>query len=166
MVGSGIIVFLFPNLFSREKSSGQLALSSLLFSITVMVTITVYVNSNFTPTSSLASFISLAKIFIFIFLPYFFSGLAITLALKHYSDTITVLYCFDLLAGLGCLVSIGMLFVYDGLSIVIFISFLGACACFIFSRLTCRHNGEKGGGFGLWYSCLPHLSVMHTFLNF
>jgi len=50
---------------------------------------------------SLSNFLVLFEIFFFKVLPYFFSGITITLALKHYSKNVTVLSCYDLVgAGL------------------------------------------------------------------
>ena len=132
---SGILVFLFPGVFTAEKCNDHLTLASLLYAATTLAAIVVYLNVNFTPDPSFASFVKLFKIFLFIFLPYFFSGLTITLALKHYAKNVTLLYCYDLVgAGIGCLFSICMLFIYDGLSLVILSAGIAAWASLLFSR--------------------------------
>jgi len=134
---SGVIVFLFPQFFSREKCSNHLTLFSSLFSLTVFLAIFVYLQMNSALTPSLSSFLVLLKIFFFIFLPYFFSGLTITLALKHYSKNVAILYCYDLVgAGLGCIFIIGMLFIYDGISLVVFTSCLAALSSLIFAQVS------------------------------
>ena len=56
-----------------------------------------------------------------------------------------------------------MLFVYDGLSIVIFISFLGACACFIFSRLLAGTMVKKAGAFDYGTPVFPFISNAYFF---
>jgi len=89
---SGVIVFLFPQFFSREKCSNHLTLFSSLFSVTIFLAIVVFLQVDFAIRTSLSSFLDLSKVFFFIFLPYFFSGITITLALKHYSKNVTVLY--------------------------------------------------------------------------
>ena len=54
---SGVIVFLFPRYFSQERCSSHLAISSSLFSITIILAIVVYlrINSAIT-TASLSAF--------------------------------------------------------------------------------------------------------------
>ena len=132
---SGILVFLFPRFFSKERCVDHLTLFSCLFSICIVIAIIFYlqVRSEFIP--SLTTFLVLVKIFSLIFLPYFFSGLTITLALKHYAKNITRLYFFDLIgAGLGCILVISLLFIYDGISLVLLTSTMAAVAAMVFSR--------------------------------
>lgn len=132
---SGVIVFLFPRFFSREKCMDHLTYSSLLFSLTLVIAILSYlqVDSRFEP--SMSTLFILFKIFFFIFLPYFFSGLTITLAIKHYANNVTTLYCYDLVgAGLGCSFIIVMLYLYDGISLVFFLSLLAALSSWLFTR--------------------------------
>lgn len=141
---SGVIVFLFPKFFIKEKGANHLTIFSSLFSITIFIAIAVYLQINFSPQPDFSTFRRLVFIFFLIFLPYFFSGLVITTALKHYSKNVTVLYCFDLLgAGLGCCFVVGMLFIYDGLSMVIITSFIAALASLLFSR-ECSLKRIKG----------------------
>lgn len=132
---SGICVYLFPSFFSKDKSYDQLATASALFSLTMLVAITIYLNVNFKPRQSIASFYDISKIFFFIFIPYFFSGLTITLIFKHYAKNINRIYCFDLVgAGTGCLAVIGLLFLYDGISLVFLTAFIASLASFVFAR--------------------------------
>jgi spermidine synthase len=138
---SGVIVFLLPRYFSQERCSSHLAIFSSLFSITIILAIIVYLQINLAvTTASLYVFFILLKIFFFIFIPYLFSGLTITLALKHYSKKVAVLYCYDLVgAGLGCVFVIGLLFIYDGISLVLLTSFLAALASILFSLNSSTH---------------------------
>jgi len=138
---SGVIVFLFPRYFSQERCSNHLAIFSSLFSITIILAIVVYLQINrAVTTASLSAFLILLKIFFFIFIPYLFSGLTITLALKHYSKKVAVLYCYDLVgAGIGCVFVIGMLFIYDGISLVLLTSFLAALSSILFSWNSSTH---------------------------
>jgi predicted membrane-bound spermidine synthase len=132
---SGVVVFLFPRFFSKEKSDNHLSLFSILLSVTIFVAIIVYLRVNSQITPSLSSFLVLFKIFFFIFLPYFFSGIIITLILKHYAKNVTTLYCCDLIgAGLGCILVICLLFIYDGISLVLLTSFMAATASIVFAR--------------------------------
>ena len=141
---SGILVFLFPRFFSKEKCVDHLTFFSSLFSISIVIAIISYlqVRSEFTP--SLSTFLVLLKIFSLIFLPYFFSGLTITLALKHYAKNVTTLYCCDLVgAGLGCILVISLLFIYDGLSLVLLTSCMAATASVIFAHPHSKKAAKK-----------------------
>ena len=132
---SGVIVFLFPRFFSREKCTSHLTLSSALFSLTLVLALVIYLRVDTRLEPSIATFLVLLKIFFFIFLPFFFSGITITLALKHYSKNVTTLYCYDLIgAGLGCSIIIGMLYLYDGISLVLLTSCVAAVASLLFAR--------------------------------
>ena len=132
---SGVVVFLFPRFFSKDKCDNHLSLFSILLSVTIFIAIIVYLRVDSQITPSLSSFLVLFKIFFFIFLPYFFSGIIITLILKHYAKNVTTLYCCDLIgAGLGCILVICLLFIYDGISLVLLTSFLAATASIVFAK--------------------------------
>jgi hypothetical protein len=132
---SGVIVFLFPRFFSKDKCDNHFSLSSALLSVTIFIAITIYLRVDSQITPSLSSFLQLFKIFPFIILPYFFSGITITLILKHYAKNVTTLYCCDLIgAGLGCILVISLLFIYDGISLVLLTSFMAATASIVFAR--------------------------------
>ncbi|MCX5902528.1 MAG: hypothetical protein NTV89_03460 [Proteobacteria bacterium] len=112
---SGLSVFLFPGFFSKEKCADHLTLFSALFSVSMVLAIVIYLQVDSALNPSFSTFLVLIRILFFIFLPYLFSGFTITLALKHYSKNVAVLYCYDLVgAGLGCIFVILLLFVYDG----------------------------------------------------
>ncbi|MEI6126019.1 MAG: hypothetical protein WCQ99_05635 [Pseudomonadota bacterium] len=132
---SGICVYLFPSFFNREKSYDQLTGTASLFSLAMMAAITIYLQVRFTPEQSLTSFYNLAKIFFFVFIPYFFSGLTITLIFKHHAKNITLIYFFDLVgAGIGCLAVVGLLFLYDAISLVFLTAFIASLAALVFAR--------------------------------
>ena len=137
---SGVVVFLFPNYFAQERCNDQLTLYSSLFSVSIFAAILVFLQVNLSLHASLGSFLRLTILLICIFIPYLFSGLTITLSLKHYSKYITVLYCFDLIgAGFGCILVIALLFMYDGISLVLFNCFVAAVSSMLFAR-----SGSKG----------------------
>jgi hypothetical protein len=132
---SGVIVYLLPRYFQQDRCANHLAIFSSLFSITIILAIVVYLQiKSAITTASVTAFLNLVKIFFFIFLPYLFSGITITLALKHSAKKVAVLYCYDLVgAGIGCVFVIGMLFIYDGISLVLLTSFLAAVSSIFFS---------------------------------
>lgn len=131
---SGVFVFLFPRLFSRERCAAQLAVFSGLFAAAIVGAILVYLQIEVPMQPSKKAFLILTGILFCIFLPYLFSGFTITLALKHYARKVSTLYCFDLVgAGLGCVAVIGLLFVYDGLSLVFLTAGIAALGSVVFS---------------------------------
>jgi len=141
---SGILIFLLPEKFSFEKCNRQLAIFPSLFSITTIVAILVYLQINSTFTTSVTTFLILLVIFCLVFIPYFFSGLTITLAFKHYARHINVIYFYDLLgAGIGSILIIGLLFLYDGISLVLFVAFIGAVSSVIFSLASSSVNLKR-----------------------
>lgn len=132
---SGVLVFLLPDFFSKERCSQHLALFSALFAATIFVAILAMLQIHLTLAANLATFLGLAQVLFLIFLPYFFSGITITLALKHYSRNVNLLYCCDLVgAGTGCAAIVALLFVYDGLSLVLLIALLASVASIIFAH--------------------------------
>ena len=136
---SGLSVFLFPGFFSKEKCADHLTLFSALFSVSMVLAIVIYLQVDSALNPSFSTFLVLIRILFFIFLPYLFSGFTITLALKHYSKNVAVLYCYDLVgAGLGCIFAILLLFVYDGISLVILAASFAAFSSLIFSRNSSR----------------------------
>ncbi|MBM4310786.1 MAG: hypothetical protein FJ119_07560 [Deltaproteobacteria bacterium] len=144
---SGICVYIFPSFFNREKSYSQLALSSTLFSAAMIAAIFIYINVRFVPAQSWSSFYNLLIIFVAIFLPYFFSGLTITLIFKHHAKNITRIYCYDLIgAGLGCLAVVGLLFLYDGISLVFFTAFIASLASIVFASRSLSRTAKQFAG--------------------
>ena len=149
---SGVMVFLFPHFFSYERCDRHLCIFSLIFAVTMILAIVVYLRVALPAQISLAAFTALVKIFLFIFIPYLFSGLTVTLALKHYARYVNKLYCYDLVgAGLGCILVIAMLFMWDGLSLVVLTAFIAAAASIVFAR-------------SVGSSIVPHVSTLIAML--
>lgn len=131
---SGIYVYLFPHLFPVEKVKRQLALVSLLFSISIIISFSIFLGVSFVPRISFPAVMSLAVMYSSFAVPFFFAGLCFTLAFKHYACNIAKLYFYDLLgAGIGCLLVIVSLFYFDGPSIIILIAFFASIASLFFS---------------------------------
>ena len=132
---SGTLVYIFPKMFVAKNCDRQLTLFASLFSISMCLAIVIFLQLNLDLQVSLKSFLRLCMLLPVVFVPYFFSGLTITLALKHYSRHITVLYCFDLVgAGIGCMLAIVLLFIYDGISLVLLACAVAGLAAVFFSR--------------------------------
>lgn len=73
--------------------------------------------------------IGLGGLYLITALPFFFSGLTVTLLLSRYLGGINRLYCWDLLgAGAGCLLIIGALQLLGGITAILAIALIGLLA--------------------------------------
>jgi len=161
---SGICVYIFPSFFSREKSSSQISGSASLFSASMLAAIFIYVNVRFVPTQSLQSFANLLIIFVAVFVPYFFSGLTITLIFKNYSKSITRIYSYDLIgAGIGCLAVVGLLFLYDGISLVFLTAFIASLSALIFAGQTTSRRTKQLAGIMAFLAIIAFIGNAHVY---
>lgn len=89
----------------------------------------------------------IAALYLVTALPFFFSGLALTLLLSRHLDDVNRLYCWDLIgAGAGCLLIIAALKVMGGITAILAISVVGLLAAALFMpRETARIHR-----LGLW----------------
>jgi spermidine synthase len=161
---SGICVYLFPSFFKKTKSYSQIALSSALFAAAMIAAIFIYVNIRFVPEQSLISLYNLLIIFTAIFLPYFFSGLTITLIFKHHAKNITIIYCYDLIgAGLGCIAVVCLLFLYDGISLVFFTAFIASLAAVVFASRSPSRNAKRIAGVMAFIALASFIGNAHVY---
>lgn len=161
---SGICVYIFPSFFNRAKLSSQLSISSSLFSATMIAAIFIYVNIPFVPAQSLKSFCYLLIIFLAVFTPNFFSGLTITLIFKNYPKNITRIYCYDLIgAGLGCLAVVGLLFLYDGISLVFLTAFIASLAALLFAAQSPSRRAKQLAGIMAFIAITAFIGNAHVY---
>jgi len=161
---SGICVYIFPSFFNREKSYSQLSLSASLFSATMIAAIFIYVNIAFIPAQSLKSFYNLLIIFLAVFVPYFFSGLIVTLIFKHHAKNITRIYSYDLIgAGIGCLAVVGLLFLYDGISLVFLTAFIASLAALVFTTRTTSRSTKLLACTMAFIACTAFIGNAHVY---
>lgn len=101
---SGVALYLLSRRFPREKTIQILAVSSLLFSLSIVVSFLVVRSVRFSPSLSVEGLLSALLTFMAISIPFFFGGLAVGMALKHMTAEVGRLYFSDLVgASLGCL---------------------------------------------------------------
>ena len=62
---SGLLVFLFPGFFSKEKCAEHLTLFSALFSVSILLAIVIYLQVDSVLNPSLATFLVLIRILFF-----------------------------------------------------------------------------------------------------
>jgi len=124
MTLGSVIVYLLPNFFTQERAKKHLAISSLFFSILIVLSFFTYLSIPLQNTSiisfSFSSFLTLALIYLVISIPFIFSGICVCLALTKFSKQISRLYAVDLLgAAIGCILLIYLLNITTGPTAVI-----------------------------------------------
>ena len=130
---SGMFLYLFPHQFPKNKILTQLGWVSLFFSISVTFSFLIHLHIPFTPWLNLKAFTLLALKYSLMAFPFFFSGLCLALALKHFPVYAGKIYFADLLgAGLGCLVTIPLLSIFGGAASVICISVISCISSVLF----------------------------------
>jgi len=131
---SGIYVYLFAPTRSPDDTLRRLAVSALVFSATTVIALVIQLQTRFVPSFSLKSFLLLGQVYLVTAVPFFFSGLCISLALTQFSSQVSKLYFADLAgAGLGCFLVIPILSIFSGPSAVIAASILAAASAYAFA---------------------------------
>jgi hypothetical protein len=131
---SGVVLYLLSDRFPREKTLRLLALNSLLFSASIVVSYLVVRNVRMLPDFSLHGILSVFMIHASIAIPFFFGGLTIGLALTHMAEDIGRLYFSDLVgASLGCLLVVPIYGVMSAPSVVVLVAVTAALAALCFA---------------------------------
>tara|TARA_Y100000310_G_C20683311_1_gene817419 strand:- start:1165 stop:3549 length:2385 start_codon:yes stop_codon:yes gene_type:complete len=136
LTAGAIIVYLFPKQFPNKKIILRTAQSTILFSITTIITLLIYIKIPSEVNFRSANILFLTITYILFAIPFIFSGISICLALTKFPKRVNTLYASDLIgAGLGCLTVIFILKFTDGPTAIIFTALLAAIAslCFIFN---------------------------------
>ncbi|MCL5773210.1 MAG: hypothetical protein M1536_02380 [Firmicutes bacterium] len=135
---SGVFIYLFPGIFRKEKINSRLYQFSILFSISSAAELIIIKEINL-PLEIQFRFLSLPFISGFFmtalvsFLPFLFSGFAVSLILTHYSKEIGKVYGSSFLgSGLGCILSVVILQISGGSGSITAVSLLSAAASFLF----------------------------------
>jgi hypothetical protein len=146
MTVGAILVYLFPRIFTASNNEKNLALSSVLFSLSILGAFLTHSNVPFiNPVSLGKSAINIVITYIVIAIPFVFSGVAVCLALTRYGKDVGKLYAADLLgAGLGCLLLIPLLSFVDGPSAVIVVCSLAAAAGIFYASASSLKNVRIG----------------------
>lgn len=136
---SGVFVYVLPGLFRREALSQHLAIFCTLFGISTAICFYIQLRIPFTPVLSLASQAWLALIYIITAVPFFLSGLCISLIFTHLPSQIGKLYFMDLIgAGLGCLLAVVTMSVLSAPNVVLVSAILAGIGGFSFARAADR----------------------------
>lgn len=136
MTVGAIIVYLFPNYFREEKVLKHLALNSLAFAVSIILSFVFHLLVPFIPAGATweHGLMCVSSTFVVISIPFIFSGIAVCLALTKFTQKVAKLYAFDLCgAAAGCILLGALLNYVDGPSAVFFIAGFAAVGAFLFT---------------------------------
>lgn len=116
MTAGAIAVYLRPKFFTDDRVTEHLTLFSFLFAIAIPISFLSLLCIPFSEdTTSMVGLFSFALTYSVIAVPFFFSGVAVCLALTKYPTRVSALYAADLLgAAAGCILLIWLLGWTDG----------------------------------------------------
>src|SRR3990172_898801 len=139
---SGIVVYIFKEHLLNEKVERLLATSSLLFPIIVVISFIIYINIPFTFAEfTKKSFLTLSLIYLLISIPFFISGLIVSLTFAVHFKHISKLYFSDLLgASFGCILLIPILSYISAPNAIIFAALLGSIASIFFCLVSANRR--------------------------
>ncbi len=184
---AALLVYLVPGWFLPERTRRIAARCSLLFALSVALFFVIFVAFRFYPQfgfkvlsffhqpfyqpfqqgfydSSLpmAMLPALAGLYLVTALPFFWSGLAVTLLFRRHLDQINRLYFWDLFgAGCGCLLIILLLKLLGGITAILAIAVTGLCAAWLF-----RESENKKKRYRVGYLLLLLLFLTAGVANF
>ncbi|CAN5391287.1 hypothetical protein BH10BAC5_BH10BAC5_11040 [soil metagenome] len=133
---SGVFVAT-TNFLKKFKISALLSVLSLIYGLSVIICFLIMNNIPFDPFSLLTDsmqFVFMPVYYILISIPFFFSGLVITVIISNYKQSIHKLYFFDLTgAGLACVAFVIFIPMLGGNGTIFIIAALGFIASAVFA---------------------------------
>jgi len=148
MTGGSLFVYFRPSWFSRERLLENMVWICSAFALAVVVSSLFLITTTVIGggKSDLIMMVLLwVKLILILATPYFFAGMAISLALTRSPWPVPVVYGVDLIgAATGCLVVLAVLAVMDAVSALLLVGALGALAAVFFSaahRAADDHTG-------------------------
>lgn len=156
MTVGAVLVYVFPSYFTQERAMYQLALHTLLFAVSIVVSFLTQLSIPFAPDRSIVGLYSLTLTYVVIAVPFVFSGICVCLALTKFPERVSRLYAADLAgAALGCVLLIYALRITDGPTAVILVAFLASIGAVFF--------GFDGGRGRLLQIALLSSALLATF---
>ncbi len=127
MTVGAVLIYLFPNFFTQERTNRHLALSSLFFAVSIVVSFLTHLTIPFVTGRSLVFLYSIALTYVVISVPFVFSGICVSLALTRFPQQVSKLYAADLAgAAFGCILLIYILRITDAPTAVIVVALLAS----------------------------------------
>jgi len=159
MTAGAVTVYLKPNWFTPEKRSLNVAKAALGYAVVTPISLIILC---FTPIVFQFSLFSLLMLIIATTacsLPFYFSGIVITVALTQYSLPIGKIYASDLIgAALGCLLVLGGLEILDAPSLILLCAAIAVLSALSFAW-------QKSLKLRYWGSGLLMLLIASTLFN-
>ncbi len=161
LTAGALLVYLFPDFFSQERRYRQLAVSSLLFALSIAWSFLTQACIPFAPSRTILGLYLVGLIYFIAALPFLFAGICITLALTRFSHNISKLYAANLSgSALGCLAVIGILEVTDGPTAVFVTAAIASVGAISFAQAAGK-NGLLAGSLAC-FILLTGFSAINT----
>lgn len=143
-----LIAHLLPKFFDERRLPDQLALSALLFSITMVLSFVLHLHIEFEPAWSFDGVGLSALTYLVISMPFIFSGIAVSLTLTRFASQVSRLYAVDLAgAALGATGLVWLLNVTkDAPSAVLAVAALAAAGALCYGAASTRRTALVGAG--------------------
>ncbi len=135
MTVGALLVYLMPGYFTAQRTERHLALASIWFAITIVLSFLTHLSIPFVAERSLVSVYSIFLNYAVLSIPFICSGIAVCLALTRFPRQVSKLYAADLAgAGLGCVLLIYVMRITDGPTAVFGVALLAAVGAWCFAR--------------------------------
>jgi len=139
MTAGSLFVYFQESLFPRERLLENLVWISSSFAVAVVASALLVISTVLTGVQGASEFLMTAlvwgKLVVILATPYFFAGMAISLALTRSPWAVALVYGVDLLgAATGCLVVLAVMTVVDSVSALFLVGALGALAGAFFAQ--------------------------------
>ncbi|HEX3594540.1 MAG TPA: hypothetical protein VHU80_05545, partial [Polyangiaceae bacterium] len=146
---SGVLVYLRPSWFPRERRGAQLAWQSIAFGLSIVgsyLWILELSKRSYNAMEPLSSYASLVAAGI---VPFFFGGLVLSIVFTHAAERISELYRLDLVgASAGAVLVLPALRVFNGPALVPVLAFAAIAAGTWYARREKARAAFLGGAFG------------------
>ena len=151
LTAGAVWVYLRPERYRPEQLSYHLSVASLGFALATVLALLVQLTIVTSLPASVMSLVVWAEFAVALSLPFFFSGIVVSLALTRSPFPVGIVYGVDLLgAALGCLGALALLNLVSGPSAVLWIAVLIAAGGLFFAGRasgTCRRAGDRRQAF-------------------
>src|SRR3954463_10359849 len=147
MAVGAIAVYLRPRVFVGERVARRLAIGSVLFAVTIVLSYLTHLAIPFMIEPSLVSAYALALTYAALSVPFICGGVVVSLALTHFPTQVSALYAADLAgAALGCVVVGPILRLADAPTAVLATSAVSALAALLFAGEARSESRAEGRG--------------------
>jgi hypothetical protein len=135
MTLGALLVYLFPKVFSIEKTRLHLWLFTQFFAAFLVLSVLLYTTLPIVIEQSIAGAVSLSTIYILFSLPFVSGGIAVCLALTRFPEDVNRIYAADLVgAAVGCPAIVVLLGVVDPVAASLLMGIIASLAGVLFAR--------------------------------